>query len=257
MLDLSKFIADILYCIGIPYVSPGYTGTREDLWKIEYDKYGNPIRVPTVSGMDCSGLLVRAYALQLEKLTHGSNYIWRYDLDEKGKLTTASQLEVGMAVFKWANDGGEPDKYKKDGLGNFHHIGVVTSKSPLTITHASSAKGKVVQDTSIKGWTHWGKLSKVEYKEVPIVIEQKRVYAENGLPVRLRAKPSETAAVLTKVDSGTSVTASDSGVSGWSTVTTGPYSGYMMSKFLRDEGEKPKTLEERVAALEAVVFGGK
>lgn len=106
MVNLDKFIRDIIDCIGIPYVSPGYTGTRPDLWKTVMDEHGRFVDVPTIDGIDCSGLLVRAYAMQGAKLFHGSNYIARHELiGNPEQLKSEKQLCVGMAVFKWSKTG--------------------------------------------------------------------------------------------------------------------------------------------------------
>lgn len=134
MIDVQRFVRDVCDCVGIPYITPG--GTGKDCSK---------------TGIDCSGLIVRAYKLQGVTLpvgSHSSNYFARNELFGKPEqLIRASQLEVGLAVFKWREwrDGVSPKRYKKDGLGDFHHIGVVTSVQPLTITHASSVYEKVVQ----------------------------------------------------------------------------------------------------------------
>ena len=104
MINLGKLIADVVECIGLPYVSPGYTGTRS-VWKLEYDQ-GRLVKVPAVSGIDCSGLLVRAFAIQGESLYHGSNYIARHELvGNAEQLKSEKQLCIGMAVFKWSSTG--------------------------------------------------------------------------------------------------------------------------------------------------------
>lgn len=58
------------------------------------------------------------------------------------------------------------------------------------------------------------------------------VYAANGLPVKLRAQPSQDAAVLTKINYGTRLTNCSYYNSQWTKVTYNGYSGYMMTKFL-------------------------
>ena len=72
-----------------------------------------------------------------------------------------------MMVFKNRFDGKEPEKFRNDGLGNFYHIGAVTSVNPLVITHATSPNAK--QDTKFNsnrnGWTHWGIGNKVEISD--------------------------------------------------------------------------------------------
>ena len=262
MVNLDRFISDILDCIGIPYVSPGYTGTRPDLWKTVMDEHGRFVDVPTIDGIDCSGLLVRAYKIQGQSLYHGSNYIARYELSDKvQEFKKESQLCVGMAVFKWSSTG-EPSKYAGDGKGNYHHVGVVTSVNPLTITHASSVAGRVKQDTTIKGWTHYGALKAVKYshesEDEPM--QTYKVIAASGDTVNLRYSASTQSDVLVKVPVGAQVEGARHD-EGWASITYQGVKGFMMLKFLQPvqddsmaEIEKRiRDLEQRVTALE----GGK
>ena len=146
-LDLDKLCQDFEDCLGWPYASPGGTG-----------------RDCSQSGIDCSGMFVRAYKLQGSTIYHGSNAIWRRHLRAKGKLTKASQLRKGMAVFKWNER--TPARYK-DGLGDFQHIGLVTSVHPLRIVHASTEGKRVVKaDTRYtKRWRYWGWLDALPLPE--------------------------------------------------------------------------------------------
>ena len=140
MLKRDQFCLDCEACLGWPYVSPGTNDER---------------------GIDCSGLLVRAYRKQGASIYHGSNTIWRKHMVDKckGKLTSVSQLEKGMAVFKWTATG-DP---QRDGLGNFCHIGVVTSVKPLRIVHASTDGYQVKTDTRLGKWKYYGRLAAVDY----------------------------------------------------------------------------------------------
>lgn len=73
--------------IGWPYVSPG---TNDQL------------------GIDCSGAWVRVYRAYGLQIDHGSNSIYRKFCSQTGALTSVSQLQVGMAVFKHREDNQEP-----------------------------------------------------------------------------------------------------------------------------------------------------
>ena len=137
MLDAKKLCASAEACLGWPYVSPGTNDAR---------------------GIDCSGLFVKCFQDQGADIYHGSNTIYRKYCSEKGKLTNASQLQQGMAVFKW--NAKTPSKFN-DGLGDFQHIGLVTSVQPLRIVHASSAAGCVTTDTKLGKWAYWGWLKDV------------------------------------------------------------------------------------------------
>ena len=139
MLNVKKLIASAEACLGWPYVSPGTNDAR---------------------GIDCSGLFVKCYRDQGASIYHGSNTIYRKYCSEKGKLTSLSQLIPGMAVFKWNPN--TPDKFN-DGLGDFQHIGLVTSVNPLRIVHASTGTMSVTTDTKLGKWDYWGKLKDVDY----------------------------------------------------------------------------------------------
>ena len=135
MIEVEKLIADFEDCIGWPYATPGSNDER---------------------GIDCSGMFVRAYRLQGKRIYHGSNTIWRKHLAQKGRIRSAADLKPGMAVFKWKAE--TPAKFKDD-EGDFCHIGLVTSVSPLRIVHASTEGMKVKADSKIGKWKYWGVLA--------------------------------------------------------------------------------------------------
>lgn len=135
MLNVQQLIADFESCIGWPYASPGTNDER---------------------GIDCSGMFVRAYRLQGERIYHGSNTIWRKHLADKGVINSVSDLHPGMAVFKWKAD--TPAKFGDD-LGDFCHIGLVTSVKPLRIVHASTDGMQVKADSRLGKWKYWGVLA--------------------------------------------------------------------------------------------------
>ena len=125
MIDINKLIADFEDCIGWPYASPGTNDER---------------------GIDCSGMFVRAYRLQGQRIYHGSNTIWRKHLGDKGPIDSVRDLQPGMAVFKWKAE--TPAKFS-DNEGDFCHIGLVTSVSPLRIVHASTEGMRVKADSKL------------------------------------------------------------------------------------------------------------
>ena len=148
MINIDKLIADFEDCIGWPYACPGSNDER---------------------GIDCSGMFVRAFRLQGRRIYHGSNTIWRKHLSEKGRIRSAADLKPGMAVFKWKPD--TPAKFRDD-EGDFCHIGLVTSVSPLRIVHASTEGMKVKADRKIGKWQYWGVLAETDLAPQEIVPEQ-------------------------------------------------------------------------------------
>ena len=244
MLDVNKLIASVEECLGWPYVSPGTNDSR---------------------GIDCSGLFVKAYRDQGAFIYHGSNTIYRKYCSEKGKLTSTSQLKPGMAVFKW--NANTPEKFN-DGLGDFQHIGLVTSVNPLRIVHASSAVGCVTTDSKLGKWAYWGWLKDVakqeslpvetaepvEGDEEPVVeAEFAIVIADSGSTVNMRTKAKSSAPLVERVPLGARVEVLGT-CGSWTKVKFGSRTGYMMTKFLTAEQEQEPdedlTLEERVARLE-------
>jgi len=224
MLNVNKLIASVEECLGWPYVSPGTNDAR---------------------GIDCSGLFVKAFRDQGGSIYHGSNTIYRKYCSEKGKLTNVSQLKPGMAVFKW--NANTPEKFD-DGLGDFQHIGLVTSVNPLRIVHASSAAGCVTTDTKLGKWAYWGWLKDVaktdsqldpvypDYPDEPIdegddepmaTTEYAIVIADSGSTVNMRTKAKTTAALVERVPLGARVEVLGT-CGSWTKVRFGSRTGYMI-----------------------------
>ena len=91
----------------------------------------------------------------------GSNEMFRQACTEVVPLK-GSSLEPGMVLFIVKQDGGEPDRYKADRLGNASHIGFYTG-GRYEVVHSSASKGSVQLSTLKNGWTHAGRLRSVDY----------------------------------------------------------------------------------------------
>lgn len=230
MLNITKLNESAMECLGWPYVSPG---TNDQ------------------NGIDCSGLFVKMYRDQGARIYHGSNTIYHEYCSETGKLTSEKQLQTGMAIFKlkaWTESDKGNKWYGKD-PGNLSHIGYVLSTNPLQIIHASSAAGEVTIDTKIGKWACWGKLKAVDYgtepspdpgpspEPEPEPEPQKWmvVYAENGKPVNMRAKPNLKAALVDKLPVGTTVRWLKEDGAGWAYIQRANKLGWMLECFLVDE----------------------
>ena len=223
MLNIQTMIESAREALGWPYVSPGSNNAQ---------------------GIDCSGLFVKMYRDQGATIYHGSNRIFRKYCSTTGKLTSPSQLIPGMAVFKWKDQ--QPKGYDDD-LGDFSHIGFVAGINPIQIIHASSAAGCVTIDDKINKWAYWGRLKDVDYlkgentmpdnenENAPIEQMTAVVYAENGRPVKMRAKPTTTSGQYVEIPSGTTVEVLDAGEN-WCKIKFGARIGYMMTKFLKMGG---------------------
>ena len=107
-----------------------------------------------------------------------------------------------------------------DGLGDFQHIGLVTSTNPLRIVHASSAAGCVTTDTKFGKWGYWGWLKDVkkpdgqstvqpepaEGDEESVVDEEfATVIADSGSTVNMRTKAKTSAPLVERVPLGARV----------------------------------------------------
>ena len=278
MLNVQTLISSAMACLGWPYASPGSNDR---------------------SGIDCSGLFVRIFRDQGATIYHGSNTIYREYCGEKGPISSASQLLPGMAVFKWKQE--TPSKFH-DALGDFCHIGLVVSTSPLQIIHASSDVGCVTIDRSIGKWKYWGKLKNVDYggnamnqnhvyPDEPELMTQVTVestagagesaldkitedlmaaaytpgeaalaalasaptlsvWSENGLPVKLRARPTTSCNLYERLPVGSVVRPTGHYTQGWLQVDWGRRKGwYMMSCFLRAPEAVPAGIILRIENL--------
>lgn len=184
---------------------------------------------------DCIGLIIGAWRLGGNKWpwTHGSNYTARYLTRGLGK---DQPLRLGDLVYK-AREPGEsgydlPDKYKGDAdQRDYYHVGVVTSASPLTITHCTTVPGGIKTDTSRGKWRYSGQFAKLE--EVEEMDKEMLVYAENGGKVRLRTGPGTNYGIVAELPTGTRVTMLTD-ADGWAFVRHDEQQGYMMDKYLRE-----------------------
>ncbi|MBQ8556298.1 MAG: peptidoglycan-binding protein [Clostridia bacterium] len=156
MVSVEKLISDFEDCLGWPYASPGSNDER---------------------GIDCSGMFVRAFRLQGESIYHGSNTIWRKHLADKGRISSISDLQPGMAVFKWKEE--TPAKFD-DGEGDFCHIGLVTSVTPLRIVHASTQGMQVRSDSKLGKWQFWGVLAAASMPEAAPETKQPQCVIRRG-----------------------------------------------------------------------------
>ena len=209
-------------------------------------------------GCDCIGLIIGAIRLAGGTWTgtHGSNYAARNEMRTLGFIVKPF---LGEIVYK-AKEPGEsgydlPAKYKNSAdLLDYYHVGVVTSISPLTITHCTSASGCKIRtinsageviwkpsdnggikiDTTLGQWRYGGELKLVDYGGDQMdVLYQAVVTAVSGRTVNLRANPSEKARVLKSVPVGSVVDVLDNtSDANWTWISYNGLQGWMMSKFL-------------------------
>ena len=141
-----------------------------------------------------------------------------YKATEKG--SSAWKLPSSYAGHKDQND--------------YYHEGVVTSLSPLTITHCTDVEGGIKRDYSIKGWTHVGELSMLDSEPAPVA-EGKAVVT--GTALALRKGPTKEAGYFCRLPSGTVVDVLPEQTE-WTRVSYRGKVGYVMNEYIRMGGEK-------------------
>ena len=220
MLNVQKMIESAEEALGWPYESPGTNDSR---------------------GIDCSGLFVKIFRDQGGSIYHGSNTIYREHCSETGKFTSISQLQPGMAVFKyktWTDtEKDQRNRWYKKPPGNLSHIGLVVSVNPFKVIHASSA-GCVMIDTKLSKWQYYGKLKNVDYDGFNIngggtMSEIVEVYAAKviGGTLNLRASKSTKADRIEQIPNGAEVTVLKE-EDNWCKVLYNGKSGFVLKKYL-------------------------
>lgn len=208
------------------------------------------------SQMDCQAFVEQCLRdCGYDKNLAGSN-AWYREVMNHGWVGTPEEcvkehgkVPKGAFLFILKNDGGEPEKYKPDGIGNASHIGIVTMPEGEGAIHSSSSKGCVCESKfkgktiSNGGWNRVGLWDKVAYdwggdKPEPDPApapephpDMATVFAENGKPVNLRKKPSKSAALIDRVPCGEQVELLECKPD-WSRIKWHGKNGYMMSEFL-------------------------
>lgn len=215
---------------------------------------------------DCIGLIIGAIRRMGYKWSgiHGSNWAARKEIQQLCVITGTGQLQVGDIVFK-AYEKGESkwtlNKYPRylpggayynGDMKDYYHVGVVTSVSPLNITHMTSPTVKV--DTSLGKWRYFGKLNillKASGSSAPssgigeaaYYIPEKKdtipktgaiavVTAKSGKYVKMRKEPSTSCRMYEEVPVGSKVTLLKPGEK-WAQISYGKRNGwYMMAEFL-------------------------
>lgn len=129
--------------------------------------------------MDCIALVRRATAAAggsappkgVNTLMRSPSVLWWGTLDN---ARAQGRLVPGAALLIHQDDGGEPARYRGDGMGNFSHIGLYAGENALTDTdakgrrricdviHSSQSLGRVAGSTLQNGWTHAAWLSEID-----------------------------------------------------------------------------------------------
>lgn len=239
--------------------------------KVAVIKATNPIYRQPGDGSDgtcdCIGLIIGAIRRMGLKWPgiHGTNWTIRYGATQVRAINSEEDLELGDIVMKARKPGDAkyrlPDRYKKGGkyyngdLNDYYHVGVVTSLSPLNITHMSS---KMTVDKKLGQWKYAMRVrvlveegaykikydpsiplptQPVIYIDTPRSQQKAKVVAPSGRYVKMRAEPSQKCKLYEEVPVGAIVTIEQPGET-WAKISWGKRKNwYMMAKFLEIIGE--------------------
>ena len=215
--------------------------------------------------MDCQAFIERCMAdVGYRRDLAGSNawyraMTWTGTPEECKRVF--GEIPKGAFLFILKQDGKEPKKYQKDGIGNASHIGMKTGRNDGAI-NSSSSRGKVAtsvfKDKSINGgWNRVGLLDVFDYgKSVNWVLEhigigqepaadpdpadptgggkkmKGKVIAENGGTVKLRQKPSSSCPTYWDVPVGTEMEILEQG-DGWSKCIANGRTGWMKNEYIQ------------------------
>jgi len=228
------------------------------LGDVGFQKIGTPYRE-----MDCQAFV--EWCLRqcgCSKDLAGSN-AWYREVMKNGTILSPEEcvaqlgcVPKGAFLFIHAFDGGEPEKYKPDGLGNASHIGLCTIPRGEGAINSSYSRGCVCESKfkgkTIKGgWSKVGLWNKVDYdygggssggggsspepEPEPEPTHDwaliGNVPAGNRQDVNFRKKPNVYADLIDRIPVGYPVEVlSNNGE--WSKVKWNNQTGYVMSKFL-------------------------
>ena len=215
------------------------------------------------SQMDCQAFVEKCLSDCGLKMNLAGSNAWYREVMAHGVIMTPEEcvkqlgtVPDGAFLFIHAYDGGEPAKYRGDGLGNASHIGLCTGKRGEGAIASSKSRGCVAEskfrNKSISGgWNAVGLYDKVEYdysgsgtggggsgqpdpepeptEEMTAVVGN--VPAGNRQDVNLRTKASTTGKLIDRVPCGEIVEILDYGDT-WCKVRWEKQTGYMMTKYL-------------------------
>ena len=124
--------------------------------------------------MDCQAFVEQCLRDCGLKMNLAGSNAWFREVKKNGAILTPEEcvqrlgtVPAGAYLFILKQDGGEPAKYRPDGLGNASHIGIVTGRGEGAI-HSSSSRGCVAEskfrNKSISGgWNRVGLWNRVAY----------------------------------------------------------------------------------------------
>lgn len=223
------------------------------------------------STMDCQAFVEKCLKDCGNSTNLAGSNAWYRKVMKEGWVGTPEEcrkkyglIPEGAFLFILKTDGGEPEKYKGDGIGNASHIGIYTGMTGKRMVQIGKEAGDsvaggfnygdgAINSSSIHGavctsnfagrainggWNRIGLwLKKIDYGvnggDEPV--KTMVVKTDNGGKLNLRAGASTKDDVLEQIPNGTKVEVLVSSAGGWSKISYNGTTGYVMSKYLTDE----------------------
>lgn len=178
-------------------------------------------------------------------------------------------IPKGAFLFILLQDGGEPSKYKGDGVGNANHIGIYTNMTGSEMVAQAKADGNqtaggynygngAINSSSSRaavctskfegksingGWNRVGIWDQVKYDGIggggSGMIHTMIVHTDNGGTLNLREQPSKSSGIITTIPNGTPVGVVDT-TTDWSKLDYNGLSGWVMSCYLVEPSPDPQ-----------------
>lgn len=252
MLNKAKLIQSFEEIVGWPYSSPG----SNNQYGIDCSgAFVRAYKLQNASIYHGSNRIIRVYCHDQIKISD-----WTHLFAAAPVFKARSDLSKLNASYR---PGG---KYYNPALPyDYYHVGLITALEPLTVIHATSPKARKdilctrnkgesdvsYHDRAVKallkaGWTWRALLNAVDYDvppvpedpdpepepEYPVPGSTAVVFAENGLPVKMRAAPTTMSPLWWNVPNGATVTLTGDNRPDWTGIRHNGRSGFMQSRFL-------------------------
>ena len=181
---------------------------------------------------DCSGLFSWAFKQLGGYMYHGSNTMWNKYCTAQGNLingkrSDGKELKPGTALFTNHN-------------GDKTHVGLYIGNGK--VIEASWTKvGVIVSSLYNDKWKLWGELKGVDYNgEVVIVVKYATVV---GGALNMRQDADIKSERVTLIPNGSKIAVVEEG-SQWCKAVYNEYTGYVMTQFLKFDGDDEKPAEK-------------
>ena len=184
--------------------------------------------------VDCSGAFVYAYnLLNGPEIEHSSNWLARRAV---GNLCPASMAQPGWAVFRHRYTEDMPERWKKDGMGDYYHVGLMGTDGCVL---NARGEAKDFGRSYLSGWSYAAPLLDVDYdKEDEPMLYRAEVITETD-DLRVRNAP-ETGQIIGHAPKGCTVDVLDCTNAAWPRIRYGSLVGYSSAQYLKNLDTVPE-----------------